>query len=474
MLRVIVGVYLGVLFLISLVLIGYWRDAQYAPSGIDLLVYFLLMPLGVSLLLLSPYVWLKWRKKRNEDLARKQQEQQALDEAPSTEHSQELEAEWHQLKLYSASLNSALGENQDLLQAVADLTGPELDSALLDAQGNPILSYRMQEIDQQLEHEGSDLEVTQSSLQTRLELLLQMQLEQQMQALSQVAAHLKNSALFYDSQLAYAYRMHPAWIDPESTRHTALNAETEAEHEQVAQQVPRLDRLNIHILLAQQQLHRFDELHLQDQIDDFCQSLGILSQQIECRFHYLSDQEGYATWMQLLCEIEQQSHQISLMLLADSEIHQDLLDEKNWIYSAYVPAEFSSSCLIAASPVEVEQLEAIKQINFVFNQKSLSNSLERLELSALEQYEEDATFVSILESPSEKKVFKTLQQRFVDSPIDISHFIYSQSSLGHTQSLSKLYGFMLALHVDQSLHSMVYSTEYPLTQVFISPAEIKQ
>ncbi len=42
--------------------------------------------------------------------------------------------------------------------------------------------------------------------------LIQQQLEQHEESLSLISEQLKRSALFYDHELAYEYRMHPGWI----------------------------------------------------------------------------------------------------------------------------------------------------------------------------------------------------------------------------------------------------------------------
>ncbi len=53
--------------------------------------------------------------------------------------------------------------------------------------------------------------------------LIQQQLEQHVDSLSLIAEHLKQSALFYDSELAYQYRMHPGWVDPDYTQMNIQN-----------------------------------------------------------------------------------------------------------------------------------------------------------------------------------------------------------------------------------------------------------
>ena len=54
MIKVILMVIMAVFFSVALLVTWYWRDAAYAPDSLDLIRYFILLPLGLSFVLLSP------------------------------------------------------------------------------------------------------------------------------------------------------------------------------------------------------------------------------------------------------------------------------------------------------------------------------------------------------------------------------------------------------------------------------------
>lgn len=460
MIKVILMVIMAVFFSVAVLVIWYWRDAAYAPDSLDLIRYFILIPVGLSLLLLSPYVLMQWYQQRKENQAKATTVEPTVI-LPSDEMA--YKTEWLHLQLFSAGAQSALGENENLLDALNLLQGPVLDSTLVNGLGNPILSYRITDLDRRVEVDWSEV----AALQQRIYLLVQQQLEQHIETLYCVAQQLKKSACFYETPSAYQYRLHPAWVNP-----VAADALVE-EESVIVEAVARLDALNIHLLLSEHLLHRWEEIESTARIQAYLQTLGIFEEQTQFHYHYFSKQHSYLDWMAQLQLIEQQQYQISLVVLADSEIDQASIDEKIWLTPNYIPAEFASSCCIAGLGIQIENLEQIKSIDIVLQEEQLTSSLETLKITELEQYAADQAFVLILDHPAAIKTVKTLTQRFTQTPIEPQHYIYSTPSLGHTDQLASIFGFMLALHIKDPNYGMVYSAEQPKTNVFITPKHIK-
>lgn len=464
MLKVILSVICSVFAITSLVMIYYWRDAKFIPTEFDLLMYLALLPLALSLILLAPYLTIKWLKTRKEKQVA-QQEAAQREQEPVIEEPVVDEYEWFELKLYTATVESALGENQQLLGAIQTFSGPELDTQLLDARSNPSLSYRMNKLDELIAHRTKVFE--ENSIQQRVSLLIEQQLQQSVDVLTAVAEHLKKSAMFFDIQLAYEYRMHPAWIHP--------NASVDEEQViTVAEQVPRLDKINLHIILSEDLLHCWDELNSTALIEQYLDELGVLSKQVNCEYHYLSFADSYATWLKCLADVKQQDAQVSLFIIVDSEINQALMDEKSRLDEKYVAAEFAASCLVAAKNVQIQHLDNTQYILVMTKQKDLMQCLKHLNLLELEQYRQDLPFISVLDDPAVPKVAKKLQHYFAASPIEPEHYMYGKSSLGNSQNLSQLFGFMLATQMQASAYNMVYSATQMMTPVFISSESLSQ
>jgi hypothetical protein len=132
--------------------------------------------------------------------------------------------------------------------------------------------------------------------------------------------------------------MHPAWIDP-----TSEYDSNEPEEQPDVQQVAKLNRINIHMLLPESMLHVWNEEQSSGVVQDYLSSLGVITQQIHLEHHYFSQETAYKDWMLLLEQISQQSEEITFILNVDSEIDQELLDEKTWLTDHYLPAEYASS-----------------------------------------------------------------------------------------------------------------------------------
>ena len=222
MIKKIAGLFTALAVLVSACVILYWRDTAYNPSGMDLIRYFLLLPLVITAILLSPYFMhkgLQQRKQQQEERQRKAAETAAQREAAAQESLKPKPAECTQfeLNIYSAAAWHSFGENEAILEKSRQFKSPELDPDLCNAYGLPVLSFRIQALDElaQLD-EDDDAEAARNTMrEKRIQQLLQQQIEQHAETLWHVSSHLQRSALYYDSDLARQYRMHPAWTDPD-------------------------------------------------------------------------------------------------------------------------------------------------------------------------------------------------------------------------------------------------------------------
>lgn len=152
MLKIIFSTVLSIFILSSTLIIYYWRDAKFEPTAQDLLLYFVLMPFLISLVVLSPYlIWKLYQFIQN-----KQQDSKLIEAHPSLESENtqnQLNPEYLRLNVYATSLQSALGQNQEIFAKMAEMPAPALDSKLVNQMGNPILSYRMPDpVDESLDH----------------------------------------------------------------------------------------------------------------------------------------------------------------------------------------------------------------------------------------------------------------------------------------------------------------------------------
>jgi len=90
-----------------------------------------------------------------------------------------------------------------------------------------------------------------------------------------------------------------------------------------------------------------------------------------------------------------------------------------------------------------------------------------LNLDQAEKFDQEQRFVLVLDDPAEIKLLKKLEQNFAETAIEAHHYLYSKNSLGHTQPLAKVFGFMLSLHFKDELYGYVYSAEHQQTQVLV-------
>ena len=467
MIKVILSTLISVFLLVCAVTIFYWRDSKFDPSSQDLLIFFGLIPLGISLVLLTPYFLVKAYKYRQAQ--KLEAEQQALEQQNRPAAPEKVKALEHvKLNVFSASLQSSFGQNQEVFTQIAEMSGANLDPSLVSAYGLPILSFRIDDLEDEADSDQDSDEMGSNDLnplQRRMTKFIQRELENNTESLASIAEHLKQSAMFYDSQLAYEYRMHPAWINPN------IDVHEEDEVKVTPVEVYRLNRINVHIVLADTLLHTWDESQSETVIGQYLDELGIIAQQINIEYHYWGAGNEYHEWINLIKNIQNQPHEVSLMLVQDSEIDQDVYDDRAWSVEGYIPAEFMSSCILAAQQVQVENLVATKVIDLVLNETQISTRLDELKLVTLEQYQEEIKFVVIPDDISQAKIVNKISENFEQTPIQSYHHLYSKSSLGHTQNLTKIFSFMLGLHASDELHSFIYSVEFPSTHVIIKPVD---
>lgn len=459
-------IFSSMFLLLSIVIIYYWRDIQYEPSALDLVSYFFILPILLSLIILAPYfIYQAYRA----HIRRKKQQNQALleqqlNKAQTSNESKVEGIQWFNLNVFSSSVCHAWGENTSIIDGLKKFKSPELDYNLENSYGLAILSYRIQTLDHILAFEPEDdeqHEKDEAGRLARIKALIQQQLKQQSETLMQVAEHLKWSALFYDRELAYQYRMHPAWSNSDAPDTNDKDISIE--------QVSRLNRINVHILLSNQVLHVWDEYSSREILLNFMQSLGIISQQVHLQHHYIAQQSAYEDWLKLLHQISEQTEEFSFIVNVDSEIDQTFLDEKMWLMDDYLPAEFASSWCVAAEDVKINDIDAIKQLKVASNVDNLLTCLNQVMPEHANQSRQERPFVLVLDDAMDIKSIKKNNQIFLPALIEPHHCIYTKPILGHTQQLAKIFGFMLGMHLPEELNSMIYSADQALTHAFFKP-----
>ena len=206
MIKVIVSTILALILITSSLVIYYWRDVQYDPTGMDMLQFFILLPVCAGLLLLSPwliYTSLKaYQTGKAQKLEAAKNKEQHLQQQSELEKNKEKPVEELTLKVYSSAAIHSFGENQDIIDAMQAFKSPELDETLANHYGLPILSYRIRSLDELLP-EAEENDTLHSMRVQRINLLIQQQMEQHSESLYHIATHLRKSAMFYDAETAY-------------------------------------------------------------------------------------------------------------------------------------------------------------------------------------------------------------------------------------------------------------------------------
>lgn len=461
MIKMILGVFVTIFVIVAAIVVFYWRDTNHDPSVQDMLLFFGLLPVALSMLCVMPFVLKKWYQESQEK--KKKAEQNELEKEDEVKELPAEQIEWVELNVFSTRTISAFGEDEAIWDELKNFKSPELDQKLLNGYGLPILSYRIADIDDMLDSEEDDEFDIGNKRQKRIETLIQYQLEQNTETLWAIAEHLKQSALFYEGQLAHEYRMHPAWIDPNAdVSEDEYNAQSVSE-------VPKLSRLNLHVILAEDLLHIWDEAATQEMLATYLNELGIIPQKFHVELHYWGKETSYKEWINLLKHIQKNEDVVSFVIVADSEIDQDTVDEKTWVSEQYLPSEFAGSSCFAKPSVIINGIEPQKTIKIALNEARLLNSLEHLKKHELEQYQQEQPFVIQLDDITDLKVVKRLERNFGDTPIEQHHYLYMKSSVGQTEHVAKIFGFMLGMQAPEELIAMVYCCDVPQTQSIIEP-----
>ena len=179
MIKVILSTLISVFLLVCAVTIFYWRDSKFDPSSQDLLIFFGLIPLGISLVLLTPYFVVKAYKYRQAQ--KLEAEQQALEQQNRPAAPEKVKALEHvKLNVFSASLQSSFGQNQEVFTQIAEMSGANLDPSLVSAYGLPILSFRIDDLEDEADSDQDSDEMGSNDLnplQRRMTKFIQRELE---------------------------------------------------------------------------------------------------------------------------------------------------------------------------------------------------------------------------------------------------------------------------------------------------------
>ena len=462
MLKVTLGTLTTIFGIVASIIIFYWRDIGFEPTSKDLFLIFIVLPILLTIGVLSPlYItkWVEYRKEKEEKNLNSAQKNENLDKVEEN-----LEPAYIQLKLYNSSCIHTFGENKEIKRLIQESVWPELDDELTNQYGLPIVSYRIKNL-KKITFDQDDVSYH-SDFQVRMMSLIQHQLEQYTLEIQSVIEHIKQSTLFYNRQLAYEYKIHPAWLNSDLKILNLENVE-----EEVLQEISKLSYFNVHLILAESVLHSFDEVFIFESIKEQLFNLGILKQQVNINFHYCKQNNAYKNWFELMKTLENVLDEVSLIIVADSEINQDIIDGKQYIKGNYIPAEFACGCLISSPNLVVENLTPIKNLYIIENENNLNNSLEKLNIKNAPQFENEQPFVVLLDSIDGAKISKQINQFFSSTLIETQHFLLSKQSLGHTQTLSEIWGMMLGTQIAEDEFNLVFSTKYPEIQVFILPYE---
>lgn len=459
MIKIILSTLISVFAIAATVVIFYWKDAGFEPTAHDLLMYLAVIPFAVACVLLSPYLIYKLYVHRRE------KQQQRLEQAEAEKNQvpvqEEAKKEQIQLHVYSSFLKSAMGENDEILAKTIDLQAPELDSKLHNAQGNPILSYRMTDLDDDQDIKNQD--VVLDVLQQRMHQLIHAQIAQNYDVLHTISHHFKRSAMFYDHKTIEKYRLHPAWLDP---KHQTVDEDDDVEK---IEAVPRLSQLVVYVILAEHLFRVWDTAATTALIAVQLVEMGFLNDQVQIEYEFWSSKNGYANMLQTFRHIATATDQVYLCLGLDSEIHQGHLENQLWVSADYVPAEFAGSFIVAPQAVEILELKPSQTMTVAFDQPDLLALLKDKKIDELPQFKDEQPFVVILDQIDRPKVIQQLAAHFEHTPIETYHYIYSCPSLGHTQHLSKLYGLMLGLVSFHDLYGLLYSVHDPAIHILLDP-----
>lgn len=471
MIKRIIQTFIVLSVLNNVLVIYYWRDTQYDPSNIDFLLYFGILPLLICLLLLTPYFIYKavksYKQRQQEQKDRAHKSLQAQQQELENKEELDQAIEDYTLNIFSAAAWHSFGENAEILQHMKQFKSPELDSELLNRFGLPILTYRIHSVDRLLEENRTNEEMLPTLREQRIQQLIQQQLQQHEESLSLISEQLKRSALFYDHELAYQYRMHPGWIQEnycEDEENIASNPTAAS----------RLNRLNLHILLVDHMTGDWSDLYQEQLISQIQQQYALLPAQIHIEFHFLSADRAYSALLDLVQEISAQSYEISLIIMADSEINQDYLDQQFWQNEDYIAAEYTASWCLSAHDLEVEGMMPSRILTLSKYVTDLYAYLSQHQVDLSSQLEQAHPFLVLLDDTTQPKTMKIIQKKITNIDLEPEHAIYPQSYVGHTQHLAAVFAAILSSHLSDNVITIGYSTQQESSYLYFKNKESDQ
>ncbi|OTG91402.1 hypothetical protein [Acinetobacter sp. ANC 3813] len=456
MIKIIISAFLTIFALLCSCIIYFWRDTSYQPTGWDLLNYLLLLPVLVTAIVFSPYLILTiikyFRKKK--DLKQQQSAEIAQQNILSENlfKAPDVSIRQFSLNIFSAAAVHSFGENSEILEEYKKFRSPELDSDLCNAYGLPLLSFRIRALDQLLADSDDENSSLRSIREQRILQLIQHQLEPHAEALFAAAQHLKDSAMFYDSEMAYQYRMHPAWRGESYEEPDTLQ-------EVNSRVIARLNQLFVYLLLPEDLIHQHNDQARAELLSSLAAQYSILEAQIEMEYHFISQHSAYTEWLKLLEQVAQQKYCFNLIIAVDSEIDQECLDEKFWQSEQYIAAEYAASWCVAPIDTLIEDLNPKRTLKISVNESCAGHFIEQNKLNEYEQFQQDEPCVLFLDDMQNIKSSKKLHQKFSETFIETQHFLYTYHNTGHTQQLAKVFHFMVGMHLSEELKGLIFSAD---------------
>lgn len=430
------------------VIVFYWKDSGFEPSAQDLGVYLGAIPLAISFFVISPYLiykFYRYKRDKKQNITQESHQDQILVE-------EKCEQKEVQLSIYSSFLTHALGEDEDILPHIIDLRAPKLGNFLEDQEGNPVLTYQIDDLE---ETESNNI----NALQQRMHALLRKQLEKNDDVLQKISYHFKRSAMFYHYKTVEKYRLHPAWID--------ANYQEVSEDVEKIEAVPRLNQFIIYVLLAQHAFHVWNTSITTNLIEDYLVKLGFLNEQIDIKYEFLSSKNDYFSILNHFKDASTSPDDVLMYFCLDSEIDQSIFNHLLDNNSNYIPAEFAGSIVLTSCTTNIIDLKPIHIMNVIFDQTDLLQILKDKNMHQSSLLKSDQPFVLVADDMSQPKKIENIHKHFQGTEIQNYHCIYSAASLGHTQSLSKVYSLILGLVSFKNAQGIVYTADYPDIHVFI-------
>ncbi|WP_180186007.1 hypothetical protein [Acinetobacter sp. YH01008] len=466
MIKPVIQTFVGLFVLTSGLVIYYWRDIQYDPSNIELTLYFGILPLLLCLLLFTPYLIYKALKKYQQRKQKQQDQANSLAQIRQQDSENTKEPlkpiEDYPLNIFSAAAWHSFGKNAEILEKMMQFSSPELDSKLLNYFGLPLLAYRIHAIDSLLEKDQTEQGIMTSLSGRRIQHLIQDQLEQHQESLSLISRQLKHSALFYNQELAYQYRIHPGW--------TQENYQEDESHITPLTTAPvvRLNRLNLHILLADHLIDDWNEIYQKQLLSQIEQQYSIIPVQIHLQLHFLPADRAYSNWLNLIQESAGQSHEASLIIVADSEIDQDYLNDQLWQNEHYIASEYAASWCLAAPELEIEGMIPLQSLQVAKHVTHLQEYLAQHQVDLSTQLEWPQPFLVVLDEVTHSKKMKKIQKSFENIDFEPDHVVYPKIYLGHTQHLATVFAAMLSAHLVDNVITITYGLQQESTYLYFT------